>query len=34
MLLISHRAELAAHCDRIVRIEDGRMDASLVEALA
>ena len=34
MLLISHRAELAAHCDRIVRIEDGRLDASLVEAVA
>jgi ABC-type transport system involved in cytochrome bd biosynthesis fused ATPase/permease subunit len=34
ILLISHRAELAARCDRIVRIEDGRRDASLVEAVA
>jgi thiol reductant ABC exporter CydD subunit len=34
MLLISHRAELAAHCDRIVRIEDGRTAPSAVEAVA
>ena len=34
MLLISHSPELAARCDRIVRIEDGRAAASLVEAVA
>jgi ATP-binding cassette subfamily C protein CydD len=34
MLLISHRLELAARCDRIVRIEDGRLAAPLVEAVA
>jgi thiol reductant ABC exporter CydD subunit len=34
MLLISHRAELAAHCDHIVRIEDGRTAPSAVEAVA
>jgi thiol reductant ABC exporter CydD subunit len=34
MLVISHSAELAAHCDRVVRIEDGRTDATLVEAVA
>ena len=34
MLLISHQAELAARCDRIVRIEDGRRAASLAEAVA
>jgi ATP-binding cassette, subfamily C, bacterial CydD len=34
MLVISHRSELAAHCDRIVRIEDGRAAASLMEAVA
>jgi thiol reductant ABC exporter CydD subunit len=34
MLVISHRSELAAHCDRIVRIEDGRAAASLIEAVA
>jgi thiol reductant ABC exporter CydD subunit len=34
MLLISHSAELAAHCDRVVRIEDGRLDASLIGAVA
>ena len=33
-LLISHRSELAAHCDRIVRIEDGRAAPSPVEAVA
>jgi ATP-binding cassette, subfamily C, bacterial CydD len=34
MLLISHSAELAAHCDRIVRVEYGRLDPSLVGAVA
>ena len=34
MVVISHRSELAAHCDRIVRIEDGRAAASLMEAVA
>jgi thiol reductant ABC exporter CydD subunit len=34
MLLISHRLELAARCDRIVGIEDGRLAAPLVEAVA
>jgi thiol reductant ABC exporter CydD subunit len=34
MLLISHRLELAARCDRIVGIEDGRPAAPLVEAVA
>jgi ABC-type multidrug transport system fused ATPase/permease subunit len=34
MLLISHRAELAAHCDRIVRIDEGRAAASLAEAVS
>jgi thiol reductant ABC exporter CydD subunit len=34
MLVISHRSELAAHCDRIVRIEDGKAPASLMEAVA
>jgi ATP-binding cassette, subfamily C, bacterial CydD len=34
MLVISHRSELAAHCDRIVRIEDGRAAASLMKAVA
>jgi thiol reductant ABC exporter CydD subunit len=34
ILLISHRAELAAHCDRVVRIENGRTPASPVEAVA
>jgi thiol reductant ABC exporter CydD subunit len=34
MLLISHSAELAAQCDRAVRIEDGRLDASLLGAVA
>jgi thiol reductant ABC exporter CydD subunit len=34
MLVVSHRAELAAGCDRIVRIEDGRVAAPLAEALA
>jgi thiol reductant ABC exporter CydD subunit len=34
MLLISHRVELAARCDRIVGIEDGRLAAPLVEAVA
>lgn len=34
MLLISHSSELAAHCDRIVRIEDGRIADSVVEAVA
>jgi thiol reductant ABC exporter CydD subunit len=34
MLLISHQAELAARCDRTVRLEDGRVVASLVEAVA
>jgi predicted ABC-type transport system involved in lysophospholipase L1 biosynthesis ATPase subunit len=34
MLLISHQAKLAARCDRTVRLEDGRVVASLVEAVA
>ncbi len=34
MVVISHRSELAAHCDRVVRIEDGRAAASLMEAVA
>jgi thiol reductant ABC exporter CydD subunit len=34
ILLVSHRAELAALCDRIVRVEDGRATPSLVEAVA
>ncbi|HEU5243485.1 MAG TPA: thiol reductant ABC exporter subunit CydD [Gaiellaceae bacterium] len=34
MLLISHSSELVAHCDRIVRIEDGRVARALVEAVA
>jgi thiol reductant ABC exporter CydD subunit len=34
MLVISHSSELAAHCDRIVRIEDGTTAAALVEAVA
>jgi ATP-binding cassette, subfamily C, bacterial CydD len=34
ILLISHRAELAAHCDRVIRVEDGRAAPSLVEAVA
>ena len=34
MLLISHSSELAARCDRIVHIEEGRTAESLVEAVA
>jgi len=34
MLLITHSSELAAQCDRVVRIEDGRPAAALVEAVA
>ncbi len=34
LLLITHHPELAARCDRIVLIEDGRPAASLVEAVA
>ena len=34
MLVISHSSDLAARCDRIVRIEDGRPAASMVEAVA
>jgi ABC-type transport system involved in cytochrome bd biosynthesis fused ATPase/permease subunit len=34
MLLISHRPGLAAHCDRVVRIEDGRSAPAAAEALA
>jgi thiol reductant ABC exporter CydD subunit len=34
MLLISHRPGLAAHCDRVVRIEDGRAAPAAAEALA
>jgi ABC-type multidrug transport system fused ATPase/permease subunit len=33
-LLISHHAELAARCDRVVRIEEGRTAPMLVEAVA
>lgn len=34
LLLITHQPGLAAHCDRIVRIEDGRTASPLVEAVA
>ncbi|HEX4324180.1 MAG TPA: thiol reductant ABC exporter subunit CydD [Gaiellaceae bacterium] len=34
MLVISHRSELAARCDRVVRIEDGRAVTSVMEAVA
>jgi thiol reductant ABC exporter CydD subunit len=34
MLVISHRSELAAQCDRVVRIEDGRAVTSVLEAVA
>lgn len=34
ILLISHRPELAAHCDRILRVEDGRVARPLAEAVA
>ena len=34
LLVISHSAELAAHCDRVVRIEEGRIAQSPVEAVA
>jgi ATP-binding cassette subfamily C protein CydD len=34
MLVISHRSELVARCDRVVRIEDGASVTSLVEAVA
>jgi thiol reductant ABC exporter CydD subunit len=34
LLLITHHPELAVHCDRIVRIEDGKPVAPLVEAVA
>jgi ATP-binding cassette, subfamily C, bacterial CydD len=34
MLLITHRLELAAGCDRIVGVEQGRLAAPLVEAVA
>jgi ATP-binding cassette, subfamily C, bacterial CydD len=34
LLLITHHPELAAHCDRNVRIEDGRPVAALVDAVA
>ncbi len=34
MLVISHSSDLAARCDRIVRIEDGRSVTSMVEAVA
>jgi ATP-binding cassette, subfamily C, bacterial CydD len=34
LLLITHHPELAAHCDRIVRIEDGKPATPLVEAVA
>ena len=34
MLVISHRSELAARCDRSVRIEAGRAVSSLMEAVA
>jgi ABC-type transport system involved in cytochrome bd biosynthesis fused ATPase/permease subunit len=33
-LVISHQLELAAHCDRIVRIDEGRAARSLAEAAA
>jgi len=34
MLLISHSPELVAHCDRVVRIDDGKATGSLMEAVA
>ena len=34
VLLIAHRPELAAHSDRIVRLDDGRVVEHLVGALA
>jgi thiol reductant ABC exporter CydD subunit len=34
MLVISHRSELAARCNRVVRIDGGRPVVSLVEAVA
>ncbi len=34
LLVISHSSELVAHCDRVVRIEDGRMAESPVGAAA
>ena len=34
LLVISHSAELVAHCDRVVRIADGRVAESLVGAAA
>jgi ABC-type multidrug transport system fused ATPase/permease subunit len=34
MLLISHSSELAAHCDRVVRIEDGKTVRAFIEAVA
>jgi len=34
MLLISHSSELAARCDRVVRIEDGKTVRALMEAVA
>jgi len=34
MLLISHSSDLVAHCDRVVRIEEGRAARLLMEAVA
>jgi thiol reductant ABC exporter CydD subunit len=34
MLLISHSSELVGHCDRVVRIEDGKAAPALMEAVA
>ncbi len=34
MLLISHSSELVAHCDRVVRIEDGNAARTLMGAVA
>jgi ABC-type transport system involved in cytochrome bd biosynthesis fused ATPase/permease subunit len=33
-VLISHREELAERCDRVVRVEDGRLVEAIAEALA
>jgi len=34
MLLISHSSDLVTHCDRVVRIEDGKAARALMEAVA